>query len=404
MRLRLLLRLLKEKLRTVKYRKHLTTIILLALSIYTLYTGIIAINKSNTYVSDEIYYVTAAKNIGIKVFGINVTKTPYPEYKGLNLKENLNLEHPPLAKYIIFISMLILGDTYFSWRIPGVVLHTLMIFLVFLTVKKLGDEVSAIVSSFIVAFDPILRNLSYIAMLDIYVAFFLTASFTALIYGRKTLAFILYGLALASKYTALFALPVFLIILRSYHNEKMWKIPLYVLLAGIVYAAAWIPFITYFANEKGILYYGFQRVYEEHVFAMKWHLSSKGGHSYSSPPWGWLFNSKVWPIYGGMSVHSNIYMNIVFAILPLMYGLFSRKIDSRRFYPYYWFLSVIAGFILIYELGSTTQFIFYAATYEPSIAIGVGTLLFPSIDGLSEKISEWRHRGRRGQSHSQVCM
>ena len=108
MRLRLLLRLLKEKLRTVKYRKHLTTIILLALSIYTLYTGIIAINKSNTYVSDEIYYVTAAKNIGIKVFGINVTKTPYPEYKDLNLKENLNLEHPPLAKYIMFISMLIL--------------------------------------------------------------------------------------------------------------------------------------------------------------------------------------------------------------------------------------------------------------------------------------------------------
>ena len=397
MRLKLSPQLLKEKLHTVEYRRYLTAIILLALAIYTLYTGIVAINKSKTYVSDEIYYVTAAKNIGIKIFGINVTATPYPEYEGLNLKENLNLEHPPLAKYIIFISMLILGDTYFSWRIPGVLLHVAMIFLVFLVVKKLSDEVLAIVSSFIVAFDPILRNLSYIAMLDIYVAFFLTASFTALIYRRKTLAFIFYGMALASKYTALFALPAFLIILRNYCKERLWKILLYVLLVGLIYVATWIPFVTYFANEKDNLYYGFQRVYDEHVFAMKWHLSSKGGHSYSSPPWGWLFNYKVWPIYGGMSVHSNIYMNIVFAILPLIYSIFSGKIDSKKYYPYYWFLSVFTGFILIYFLGSTTQFIFYAATYEPSIAIGVGTLLFPSLDGLAEKISEWRHRGGRGR-------
>ncbi len=403
MRLKLLLQLLREKLHTVKYRKHLSIIVLLALIVYTLYTGINAINKSNTYVSDEIYYVTAAKNIGIKIFGINVTKTPYPVYEGLNLKENLNLEHPPLAKYLIFISMLLLSDTYFSWRIPGVILHALIILLVFLSVRKLSDDASAIISSFIVAFDPILRNLSYIAMLDIYVAFFLTASFTALVYKRKTLAFTLFGLALASKYTALFALPAFLIILRSYCSEKTWKILLYVLLAGLVYAATWIPFIIYFASEKGgALYYGFQRVYEEHVSAMKWHLSSKGGHGYSSPPWGWLFNLKVWPIYGGMSVHSNVYMNVVFAILPLIYSLFSREIDYKRFLPYYWFLSAISGFILIYVLGSTTQFIFYAATYEPSIAIGVGTMLLPSVDGLSEKINKWLHRGGRGHLNLQV--
>jgi len=386
---------------TEKLYKLIPLIVLIVLALYLLYSGFITVNKSETYVSDEIYYVTAAKNIGIRIFNINVTKIPYPEYKGIDFSENLNLEHPPLAKYLMFFSMLIFGDNPFAWRIPGVILHILTMISIYYAVKKLANEASAIVAVFIVAFDPILKNLGYIAMLDIYVAFFLAASFTALVYRKSLLAYAIFGLALASKYTALFALPAFLLI-TYFEERKLRRLPMYIIVTALTYVAVWAPFIKYFSMKEGSIYGGLLRVYEEHLSAMRWHLSSKGGHSYSSPPWGWLFNYKVWPIYGGLSVHSNIYINTVFIILPLIYALFGRDVETRRYYPYFWFISSFIGFMTIYMLGSTTQFIFYSSTYEPAIAAGIGALLIPSLDSLIEKIEERLHRGRRGHSQMNV--
>lgn len=363
--------------------ENISMLIVLALTLAVFIEGYFIIASCDNYVSDEVYYVTAAKNIGIRVFGINVSKKEYPNIP--NPKENLNLEHPPLAKYIMFFSMLLGGDNGFSWRIPGLIFMALMIILVYFTTYKIsGSYYSAILASTVLAFDPILKPLSYIAMLDIYVAFFLLLSMLLMVYRKYFSSFIAYGLALGSKLTSIFTLPA-LICIAYLEGMKIRRIILGLFLAFIVYIALWLPFLTYFSLQNGSLIYGFNKVLEEHVSAMKWHLSSKGGHEYSSPPWGWLFNYNVWPIYSGLSIHSNIYLNMLFLILPIVAIILKVPLKERHLYAYFWFLSSFFGFTLIYLMGSTTQFIFYSSTYEFTISIGVATLLVFIVENIEKR-------------------
>lgn len=391
------LRLLKEKLFTEEMFKLASIAVLAALVSYILVYGYYTVGSCDDYVSDEVYYVSAAKNIGLRIFGINVIEKPYPNIP--DPKGNLNLEHPPLAKYIMFLSMLILGDNSLAWRIPGVIMHALIVILVYLSTLKITRSLyPAILASVIVAFDPVIKALGLIAMLEIYVAFFLTLSFTLMVHRKFLSSYAAFGLALSSKYSALFALPAYIYIsLRE--KCSLRKLLLGLILIFVIYSLLWLPLAMYFASEKGSLIEGISKVINEHLFAMSWHLSSKGGHSYSSPPWGWLYNEKIWPIYGKSTVHTNIYMVSLFLALPILALIFKVKTDEKVLYPYYWFLSVFLGFMLIYFLGSTTQFIFYAATYEPSISIGIMTLMFPVFDKIEEeigKLKKWLHHGRRG--------
>ncbi len=379
----------------------LTILVLTAFVTYILVNGYYIITSCDDYVSDEVYYVSAAKNIGLYIFGVNVIEKPYPNIP--NPKGNLNLEHPPLAKYIMFLSMLVLGDNSLAWRIPGLIMRAAIVILVYLsTLKITGSSYSAILASAIATFDPILKPLSFIAMLEIYLAFFLTLAFTLILYRKYLSTYIVFGLALATKYSALFALPAFTYI--SFKEKcSLKKLILGLILVAIVYCTTWLPLVLYFASKTGSIEEGVVRVINEHLFALKWHLSSKGGHGYSAPPWGWLYNEKIWPIYGGYAAHSNTYMIALFLILPILALIFKAKIREKYLYPYYWFLSVFLGFTLIYFLGSTTQFIFYAATYEPALGIGIMSLIFPVADTienkvtmLKNKIKERLHRGRGG--------
>lgn len=366
--------------------KLISIAILAALVSYIFAYGYHMVISCDDYISDEVYYVSAAKNIGLRVFGINVIEKPYPNIP--NPKGNLNLEHPPLAKYVMFLSMLILGDNSLAWRIPGVMMHALMVILVYFSTLKITRSLyPAILASVIIAFDPIIKPLGLIAMLEIYVAFFLALSFTLMVYRKFLSSYAVFGLALSSKYSALFALPayVYISLKEKCSHRKMF---LGIILIFIIYSLLWLPLAMYFASEKGNLIEGISKVINEHLFAISWHLSSKGGHSYSSPPWGWLYNEKVWPIYGKITVHTNIYMVSLFLVLPLLALIFKVKTDEEVLYPYYWFLSVFLGFMLIYLLGSTTQFIFYAATYEPSVSIGIMSLMFPVFDKMGEVIGK----------------
>ncbi|RLG74116.1 MAG: hypothetical protein DRO08_00485, partial [Thermoprotei archaeon] len=103
----------------------LTILVLTAFVTYILVNGYYVITSCDDYVSDEVYYVSAAKNIGLYIFGVNVIEKPYPNIP--NPKGNLNLEHPPLAKYIMFLSMLVLGDNSLAWRIPGLIMRAAIV-------------------------------------------------------------------------------------------------------------------------------------------------------------------------------------------------------------------------------------------------------------------------------------
>jgi 4-amino-4-deoxy-L-arabinose transferase-like glycosyltransferase len=101
----------------------------------------------NGLVFDEAYYVPAARC--------------------LLTDQVCNVEHPPLAKALIALSIRTFGDQGFAWRLPSILFGTLAIaFLYFLT-RRLADKKTALLAAFLLSFETLWFTHSSIAMLDI---------------------------------------------------------------------------------------------------------------------------------------------------------------------------------------------------------------------------------------------
>ena len=73
------------------------------------------------YVSDEKYYVDVARRFLDRLLGVEME---YWSYAGTD-DDYYNLEHPPLAKFVIALSMLACGDEPLCWRIPSIAMGAL---------------------------------------------------------------------------------------------------------------------------------------------------------------------------------------------------------------------------------------------------------------------------------------
>jgi predicted membrane-bound dolichyl-phosphate-mannose-protein mannosyltransferase len=157
-----------------------------------------------SYVYDESFYVPAAKAL-------------------LNGSVS-NVEHPPLAKAAIAAGMLIFGDNGIGWRILTVLAGTLTIVLVYYLVLKLGgSEKTALIAAFLLGFENLWFTHSSIAMLDIIAVFFSTLGLLLFILDKKVWAGITLGLAILSKETVIFVVPIMLIY-EVLQQKKIWSL------------------------------------------------------------------------------------------------------------------------------------------------------------------------------------
>ncbi|GBC70578.1 hypothetical protein HRbin02_00346 [Candidatus Calditenuaceae archaeon HR02] len=119
--------------------------------------------------------------------------------------EAANNEHPPLAKYLIMYSILALGDTPLSWRLPSVISGTLTLPVLYLLARRLiGDGMAALLSVLLFALDVTGFNISSIAILDAPSLFFALLGAYLFIAGRRYLGTIVLAASVLSKTSALF--------------------------------------------------------------------------------------------------------------------------------------------------------------------------------------------------------
>lgn len=116
--------------------------------------------------------------------------------------------HPPLAKLFMTLGIFIFGENGFGWRFFGALLGTACVLLIYLLGKTLFYQKAALLAAFLFAFDGLPLVMSRIAMNDIYFLFFTLFSLWLFLKKRPLLAGLAFGLALASKWTALYLLPV----------------------------------------------------------------------------------------------------------------------------------------------------------------------------------------------------
>ena len=142
-------------------------------------------------VFDETYYVNVARII------LRLPQQPNVFASAVPGIDSVNQEHPLLAKLLIALSMSVIGDNGWGWRLPSVVFGILSIFLLYLLLKKTaGNPMIALMGAFLFSFDTLVFVHSRIATLDIFVLGFMLLGFYWYFSGRTKLSAL--GMALAT--------------------------------------------------------------------------------------------------------------------------------------------------------------------------------------------------------------
>ena len=116
---------------------------------------------------DEWYYVNVARVI--LHIPQSVGANGQPPYLNVPLGFDPNHEHPPLAKLMIALSMWVLGNNGFAWRLPSVIFGSVSVLAFYLLMKRLStQEAIPILATFLFSFDNLVFVHSRIATLDIF--------------------------------------------------------------------------------------------------------------------------------------------------------------------------------------------------------------------------------------------
>jgi predicted membrane-bound dolichyl-phosphate-mannose-protein mannosyltransferase len=364
---------------------HVILVLIVALFIYLSYSvaslpGSDGLPGGNGYISDEVWYVTSARNILHDFFGVSANSPyytttescltegsrvvkeyvnidvvtveggvtcyirrgfPYPDKEGI--LSYYNLEHPPLAKYVIAAVEAVRDEPIF-WRLPSMALGAATLLLVFLAARKLAGELWALAAAALMLFDNTFRAMSGIAMLDIYLGFFTALLAYLHLSGRLLGTGAALGLAASVKYSGAF--PVFGLV-YIYTRRSFRELAAVLLVAMSIFLLVNMPI----AGRLGI-----ERWIHEIISALSWHTTSRPPGPTASTPLDWLFMQNSFTLH----VNPDVYASGTPAYLAaLIYALYKRDDVSILF------LSTYGGYWLVYLAGNHTLYSFYTAHFSP---------------------------------------
>ncbi len=260
--------------------KNPKTIITLIL-VVALATRLFRIWEPNTYVFDEVYHGFTAKEylLGHKEAWVWWTTPP----AGVAYEWT----HPPLAKEIMAASLgLFQTMDPWGWRIPGILMNLLSIYLVYrLGLLLFKNHNVGLIAAFAFSIDGLNFVQSRTGMNDSYVVAFILASLFFTLSKKFLFGAILFGLALSSKWSAIYLLPitVFILIYYKAHLQVLY----YLFIPFGLYLFSYTPFFMHNLNRDQFI---------ELQKQMWWyHTNLKATHEYSSPWWSWPLN--LYPVW-----------------------------------------------------------------------------------------------------------
>lgn len=199
--------------------------------------------------------------------------------------------HPPLAKLGMVLGMMIFGENSFGWRIPGALLGIGIVFLVYKLGKEIfKDEAVGLLSAAVFSLDGLPLVLSRIGMNDSYLLFFVLLSIYLFYKQINFLSALSFGLAIASKWSAIWAIPIFGIIwIRHTFKDRVFKVSVLWFLV--------IPFSIYLLTYLPMFLTGHSlSIWWEMQKQMWWyHTGLRATHPYTSLWFSWPFMIR--PIY-----------------------------------------------------------------------------------------------------------
>ncbi len=325
----------------------------------------------NAYISDEIYYVDAARRILVYVFGY---RGQLFNYSGDTQPSYYNFEHPPLGKYIIAAAMALLGDKPFNWRVPSIVMASLIPIILYIGLAwgrgprwaLIGAAAGVLASA-----DHILIAMGSVALLDIYAAFFISLAVVSAFRERFLLSSVFEGLAWASKETALPGLLAIwiLVALRNPPKKALRLVALTTVIAVGVFLIAYVPLFLHF----GVMY-----VIHQTLGGYKWDLESRPPGPPTSTPSGWFFNIDPFvlsysPLLMASVTEAFEAPSMIAALAIFVVGVLSNRGLLRAGDVF--FVAEFVGLWLVYMAGNRTLYSFYAVIFTPISAVVMAEVL-----------------------------
>jgi dolichyl-phosphate-mannose-protein mannosyltransferase len=347
---------------------------------------IINLGTPKGFVFDEVYYVNGAQDFlkyGVEVDGLK------PEF----------VVHPPVGKWCIALGIKIFGDNEFGWRITAAIAGTLII----LIAARLAHELFyspflTAVTAALLALDGMLLVHSRTALLDLFLTLFVLIAAYFWFRQQFWFASAFFGLALATKWSALYfiALFGFITFFRLLRVEKVKVLPRTVIMRilqfGIVpvciYVFTWIGWFVsgrgwdrhYSSNAlSSLIYY--------HKQMLDFHTSLVEKHAYQANPWSWLIMGRPTSFFyqtpkgcGSATCAQEVLalgtpvlwwsatIAVAFLIGYLSWQFYHRAVDDRLTFI---LAGIIAGYLPWFFFQKRTVFSFYAIVFEPFLILAI---------------------------------
>jgi len=345
---------------------------------------------------DEWYYVNVARVI-LRI-PQSVGANGQPPYVNVPPGLDPNHEHLPLAKLLIALSMWIVGNNGYGWRIPSVVFGSVSILAFYLLMKRISNEPSIpILSTFLFSFDNLAFVHSRIATLDIFTLGFMLLGFYWYFSGHQYMSAIAMALSALAKETGLAGFGIILVIhfvrLANQRtqginwNEFFSWFEKYALTYGVCFVLLltimdryWVGFSNPLDHIRYILNYSAA-------------LTSTCPNGIISCPWQWLLNQLTIPYLkvnvqqtsGGVStsfvsVNFEGAMNpaISFLTIPALlycsYNYYQRR-DDLSLVSIVLFAGTYLPFFPAVILGERVTYLFYLLPAVPAVCGAIAYMI-----------------------------
>ena len=358
----------------------------IVIALISLALRVINLGSIKSFIFDEVYYVDGARDL-LK-YGVEVSGSK-PEF----------IVHPPLGKWMIASGIKVFGDNPVGWRIATAVVGSLLILLVALVAHKLfRDPLLTGLASALMALDGLALVHSRTSLLDNFLTFFILLATYFFITKQYWWTALILGLALATKWSALYFIIAFGLIAFyrafSHHTGKnlikptAQRVLQFGVIPVVVYVTSWAG---WFATNRGwardhstnilnsFIYY--------HQQMLGFHTELTEKHPYEANPWSWLFMGRPTSFFyespKGCGT-SSCSQEVIALGTPLLWwfgiaaisfiiGLWVRSFFTRHFDPAVTIIitGLAAGYLPWFFFQERTVFTFYAIIFEPFLILAL---------------------------------
>jgi len=307
----------KDNFPQMKIKPATRNAILIAVVLFSLVSRLAYLSKPTNEYFDEVYHAFTAREM------LHGNKAAWEWWNTPPEGFAYEWTHPPLAKLFMWGSMKVFGENAFAWRLPGAILGTGIVYLIYLIAKKIfNDDILALISAAFFSLDGLALTMSRIGMNDSYLLFFSLLSIYFFLKEKDLFSALSFGLAISSKWSAMWVVPILFVIWFSRKDKFNLKL-LWFLVVPLIYLSTYMP--MFLTNHNLEIFWGMQK-------QMWWyHTRLKATHPYTSSWWTWPLDLR--PVYFYTSEEINGMVSRIYNLgNPIVFWFGLVSVISSFFY------------------------------------------------------------------------